>query len=67
MRVHLAAIHHPIVGDGRYGGQREPLHAPRPMLHARALSFVHPVTGEPIELESPLPADFRAVLAELSE
>ncbi len=34
VRVHLAAIHHPIVGDGRYGGQREPLHAPRPMLHA---------------------------------
>jgi len=67
VRVHLAAIHHPIVGDGRYGGQREPLHAPRPMLHARALRFVHPTTGESIDLESPLPADFRAVLAELSE
>jgi 23S rRNA pseudouridine1911/1915/1917 synthase len=67
VRVHLAAIHHPIVGDGRYGGQREPLHAPRPLLHARALKFVHPVTGEAIELESPLPADFRAVLAELRE
>ncbi|RPI11742.1 MAG: RluA family pseudouridine synthase, partial [Actinobacteria bacterium] len=33
VRVHLAAIHHPVVGDGRYGGKREPIAAPRPLLH----------------------------------
>ena len=42
IRVHLAAIGHPVVGDGRYGGQREPLHAPRPFLHARSLSVRAP-------------------------
>lgn len=67
VRVHLAAIHHPVVGDARYGGQRQPLHAPRPLLHAKALAFTHPRNGTRIALESPLPADFRAVLEELSE
>jgi 23S rRNA pseudouridine1911/1915/1917 synthase len=37
------------------------------MLHARALAFTHPVSGERVDLESPLPADFEAVLAGLSE
>ena len=67
VRVHLAAINHPVVGDTQYGGAREVVRAPWPMLHARALAFRHPVTGERVELESPLPADFEAVLAGLSE
>jgi len=67
VRVHLAAIHHPVVGDARYGGAREPLRVARPLLHARALAFVHPSTGERIEVEAPLPSDFRAVLESLSE
>jgi len=67
VRVHLAAIHHPVVGDTQYRGAREAIRAPRPMLHAQALAFRHPVTGERVELESPLPADFQAVLARLSE
>ncbi len=67
VRVHFAAIHHPVVGDTQYRGAREAIRAPRPMLHARALAFRHPVTGERIELESPMPADFAAVLAGLSE
>jgi 23S rRNA pseudouridine1911/1915/1917 synthase len=67
VRVHLAAIHHPVVGDTQYRGAREGIRAPRPLLHARALAFRHPVTGERIELESPLPADFQAVLAGLTE
>jgi 23S rRNA pseudouridine1911/1915/1917 synthase len=67
VRVHLAAIDHPVVGDRRYGGVREPIHAPRPLLHARALAFVHPVTGVRVSLESPLPADFEAVLSGLGE
>ncbi len=67
VRVHLAAINHPVVGDARYGGNREAIRAPRPLLHARALAFAHPVSGERVELESPLPSDFEAVLAGLSE
>ncbi len=67
VRVHLSAIHHPVVGDRRYGGTREQIHAPRPMLHARALAFAHPVSGDRVEVEAPLPSDFRAVLAGLGE
>ena len=67
VRVHLAAINHPVVGDAQYRGAREVVRAPRPMLHARVLAFAHPVTGERIEFESPLPEDFEAVLTGLSE
>jgi 23S rRNA pseudouridine1911/1915/1917 synthase len=65
IRVHLAAIGHPIVGDARYGGERESLPAPRPLLHAAALRFVHPRSGELVAFESDLPADFEGVLAVL--
>jgi 23S rRNA pseudouridine1911/1915/1917 synthase len=67
VRVHLAAIHHPVVGDGRYGGKREPIAAQRPLLHARALSFAHPATGVRVEVESALPDDLQAVLEGLTE
>ncbi len=66
VRVHLAAIGHPVVGDARYGGDRPTLPAPRPCLHAARLGFRHPVTGEAMAFESPLPADLAAVLAGLS-
>jgi 23S rRNA pseudouridine1911/1915/1917 synthase len=62
IRVHLAAIGHPVVGDERYGGLRTGLDAPRPMLHASNLAFRHPGTGEVVEFESPVPADMAAVL-----
>ncbi|MBO0703184.1 MAG: RNA pseudouridine synthase, partial [Candidatus Dormibacteraeota bacterium] len=57
IRVHLAALGHPIAGDDVYG-RRRPEDPPRPMLHAWRLRFVHPRTGEAIELEAPPPADF---------
>jgi 23S rRNA pseudouridine1911/1915/1917 synthase len=66
IRVHLAAIGHPVVGDDAYGGARSSLPAPRPLLHARRLAFEHPGTGETMAFESPLPDDFEAVLAGLS-
>ncbi len=66
IRVHLAAIGHPVVGDERYGGVRPGVSVGRPFLHAAALSFRHPVTGEHLELASPLPADLAAVLDTLS-
>jgi 23S rRNA pseudouridine1911/1915/1917 synthase len=65
IRVHLAAIGHPVVGDDRYGGARAPLHVDRPFLHAATLAFDHPATGERLEFSSPLPDDLAAVLATL--
>ena len=63
IRVHLAAIGHPVVGDATYGGDRPTLRAPRPLLHAAELAFEHPVTGDEIGVTSELPTDFAAVLA----
>ena len=63
IRVHLAAIGHPVVGDDRYGAQSpRVLPAGRVFLHATALSISHPVTGAPMSWTSPLPPDLRAVL-----
>jgi 23S rRNA pseudouridine1911/1915/1917 synthase len=62
IRVHLAAIGHAVVGDATYGGRRPAIPLDRPFLHAERLSFDHPVTGERMTFESPLPADLRAVL-----
>lgn len=61
IRVHLAAIGHPVVGDPRYGRGLVP--APRPFLHAWWLAFDHPETGERATFESSLPADLKAVRA----
>jgi len=61
IRVHLAAIGHPVVGDGTYGGNRSAISVPRPFLHAAALSFAHPGDGSLVSFESPLPADLSAV------
>ena len=63
IRVHLRAIGHPVVGDRAYDGSRPGLDLARPFLHACALRFAHPVTGERLELESDLPDDLSAVLA----
>ena len=65
IRVHLAAIGHPIVGDGTYGGDRHPLRPGRPFLHAHALAFTHPTTGERLEFTDPLPPELAAMLEEL--
>lgn len=62
IRVHLAAIGHPVVGDGTYGGQRAGWPADRPFLHAAGLRFRHPATGDEMSFESPLPADLRELL-----
>lgn len=57
LRVHMAYVGHPLLGDWLYG-ERSPL-IDRPALHAAELAFVHPVTGEEIVLSAPLPADMR--------
>jgi 23S rRNA pseudouridine1911/1915/1917 synthase len=67
IRVHLAAIGHPVVGDGTYGGAREGLDFGRPALHASRLAFAHPITGDRLEFESPTPPDFEALLEGLTK
>jgi 23S rRNA pseudouridine1911/1915/1917 synthase len=67
IRVHLAAIGHPVVGDETYGGNRNaPTPVPRPFLHAFSLEFDHPETGDRVSWQSPLPTDLAAVLERLS-
>jgi len=56
IRVHLAAIGHPVVGDVTYGGHLD-LGLTRPYLHAFRLAFDHPATGERVAFESPVPPD----------
>lgn len=63
IRVHLAAIGHPVVGDDRYGGVRESIDIGRPFLHAEHLAFDHPATGERLTFTSTLPDDLESVLA----
>jgi len=75
IRVHLAHIGLPVVGDPVYGGRRrliagasaalaaELKNFPRQALHARRLAFEHPLSGEPLAFEAPVPADFAALLA----
>lgn len=80
IRVHMAAIGHPLVGDKLYAGgeevflryyegrlteeDRRRLVLPRQALHAHRLALPHPVTGEPLVVESPLPGDLAALLGE---
>jgi 23S rRNA pseudouridine1911/1915/1917 synthase len=66
IRVHLAAIGHPIVGDPRYRGKRASFATPRTFLHAHTLAFDHPGTGETVSFTSPLPDDLTKVLTRLT-
>jgi 23S rRNA pseudouridine1911/1915/1917 synthase len=66
IRVHLRSIGHAVVGDVRYDGARQSLPMDRPFLHAELLELEHPVTGEALRFESPLPDDLDEVLARLS-
>jgi len=62
IRVHLAAVHHPVVGDPVYGRAQRPL-PPRQFLHAAHLEFRHPTTGEWLTFDAPLPDDLASFLA----
>ncbi len=63
IRVHLAHLGAPLLGDARYGGPRRvgEVPVPRVLLHARRLALVHPATGARLVLEAPVPDDFRAI------
>jgi 23S rRNA pseudouridine1911/1915/1917 synthase len=66
IRVHMAALRHPCVGDLTYGADptlASRLGLARQWLHARALGFLHPVTREPVRFESPYPPDLAHALS----
>lgn len=65
IRVHLASIGHPLLGDVVYGAKKPVPGLAGQCLHARRLSFVHPRTGERVTVECPLPAYFTQVLTKL--
>jgi 23S rRNA pseudouridine1911/1915/1917 synthase len=64
IRVHLAAIGHPVAGDRVYG-RPQPLEPPRLFLHAAELQFKHPTTGQLLEYKAPLPPDLQQFLEAL--
>ena len=65
IRVHLAEIGFPIVGDEVYSNGKNPFNVKGQMLHAAKLRFKHPKTGEIMEIEAPLPEYFKEVLEQL--
>ena len=65
IRVHMASIGHPLLGDEVYGRGKNPFHLEGQTLHAMVLGFVHPSTGEYMEFEAPLPEYFEELLRRL--
>ncbi|MDF2541970.1 MAG: pseudouridine synthase, RluA family [Herbinix sp.] len=65
IRVHMASIRHPLVGDTVYGPNKDPFHLEGQALHAGILGFIHPTTGKYVEFMSPLPDYFTALLEKL--
>ena len=60
IRVHMAAIGHPLTGDPLYGAPS--VEIARPALHSHRLVLRHPITGETVDLTSPLPEDMRGLI-----
>ena len=71
IRVHLASVGHPVMGDETYGGgvgrRTAGLPPRRHFLHAARLVFNHPITGAPMDIRSPLPEDLRHSLSAIAE
>ncbi len=67
IRVHMAHIGHPILGDEVYGGKRQGFDTSGQCLHAKTLCFTHPITKELVEVTSPLPKYFQSVLTKLEK
>ena len=71
IRVHLASIGHPVLGDETYGGRQvcevENCQILRPMLHAQTLGFTHPLSGEHLEYTVPPPLDMEELISVLRE
>lgn len=62
IRVHMASIGHPLLGDSIYGNGKNPWKLQGQTLHAAVIGFIHPSTGKYMEIEAPLPDYFKALL-----
>lgn len=62
IRVHMAYINHPVLGDDVYSNRKSPFHLTGQTLHAYYLGFPHPITGEYLEIEAPIPEYFEHLL-----
>lgn len=62
IRVHMASIGHPLLGDTLYGSGKNPYHLQGQTLHAMVIGFIHPSSGEYVEVEAPLPEYFQKLL-----
>jgi 23S rRNA pseudouridine1911/1915/1917 synthase len=67
IRVHMAYIKHPLVGDMVYGFKKQKFNLKGQALHAKTLGFIHPRTGEYVEFNSPLPEYFNSLINNLSK
>lgn len=67
IRVHLASLHHPILGDCVYGPQKHPFKLNGQMLHAGVLGFVHPITGQYMEFSREVPDEYKSVIERLKK
>ena len=67
IRVHMASIGHPLLGDSLYTNAKCPYRLTGQTLHARVLGFIHPRTGEYMEFEAPLPEYFEELLEKLKK
>lgn len=65
IRVHMASAGHPLLGDAVYGSSKSPFKLQGQVLHAKTLGFIHPSTGEYVEVDAPLPEYFEALLDKL--
>ena len=67
IRVHMASIGHPLLGDDTYTAAKPPYRLTGQTLHARVLGFIHPRTGQYVEFEAPLPDYFTKILVDLQK
>ena len=65
IRVHMASIGHPWLGDTVYGSSKNPYHLTGQTLHAMTIGFIHPTTGKYLEVSAPLPEYFEKLLRKL--
>ena len=65
IRVHMTSIGHPLVNDPKYGSRKTPFGIKGQALHSRQLTLQHPVTGEQLTFEAPLPEDMEKILSAL--
>lgn len=62
IRIHMAELGHPLVGDTRYGDRKDRVNVARHMLHAAEIELVHPVSGKRVTFRAKLPEDFKAAM-----